>query len=443
MPVPLPYDMLFLIFLGEIRFMQKRILLSFREQKYAVTNHLMPDLHVTLPEDVDPEALEKAVHSALALHPVFCYRIVRESDGLFYYLRNEVLPVVTEAVPGHTIYYGTEEFGFYPWQIMYSGKNILLSGTHAISDGTGYLSFLKSILHLYFVNLGHEFSPAAASDLKPAADPGFCPVSAASVLPCDPPGIPSFPPATPADDSYFETDLSKLKPQRLILRKNDIRNYATAQDVSTFSIISCYAARAVQQALRLGSGIIKVRVAANLRSWFPYETDRNFSMGFPLNYDIERLDRKPSPLIATAFRSQLDLLTDRDNLIRKLHNEKLDMERLRKDPGNLDGLRDAFRAGRQKASANIYYTHFTRPGFSAELEDLIEGFEGFVTPRPEKSLVIVASTFKQEITLNVYETLKGNALSRALENVIRADGTFLRCEPAPVFPRAEHITDQF
>lgn len=423
--------------------MQNKILLNFREQKYAVTNHLIPDLHVTLPEDVDPEALEKAVHSALALHPMFGCRIVRESDGLFYYLRNDALPVVTELVPGRTVYYGTEEFGFFPWQIMYSGKSILFSCTHAISDGTGYLNFLKSILHLYFVDLGHKFSPAAASDLKPAADPGFCPVTAASMLPCDPPGIPSFPPATPADDSYFETDLSKLKPERLILRKNDIRSYATAQDVSTFSIISCYAARAAQQALKLNSGTIKVRVAANLRSWFPYETDRNFSMGFPLNYDIERSAQKPSSLIATAFRSQLDLMADRDNLIRKLHNEELGMERLLKNPKDLDGLQDAFRAERQKAFANVYYTHFTRPGFSAELEDLIERFEGFVTPRPEKSLVIVASTFKQDITLNVFETLKGNALTRALEDVIRADGTFLRCETAPVFPRAEHITDQF
>lgn len=423
--------------------MQNRILLTAREQKYAATNHLVPHFHVLLSDDVDAEILEKAVHAALALHPQFRNRIEREEDGLFYYVYNEALPVVTELVPGRTVYYGTEEFGFYPWQIMCSGKSILLSGMHAVSDGTGYLAFLKSILHLYFTGRGHKFSPAASSDLKSSADPRFSPASAAAKLPCDPPGIPHFPAAMPADDSLFETDVTKLQPRRLILRRKEIEGLALAREVSTFSIISCYAARAVRQALQIRSGNIKVRVAMNLRAGFPCETDRNFSLGFSLNYDLAKMEGKPSSAVATAFRSQLDILSDRDNLILKLRREELLLEQLKKDPGKLDELQDVFRAQRKRASASISYTHITHTGFSAELEELIAGVEWGMPLMPEKTMVIFASSFKEEIVLNVFETLKGNALSTALESAVRADGIYCRSEAASVFPRAEHVKDQF
>ena len=64
-------------------------------------------------------------------------------------------------------------------------------------------------------------------------------------------------------------------------------------------------------------------------------------------------------------------------------------------------------------------------------------------PMPERSVVIFATTLRDDITLFAYETLKENAFARALEEILREEGVPFKSEAVLQHVRAEHIAEQF
>ncbi len=99
----------------------------------------------TLWEDIDPEALQEAVLSAIQIRPQFQVRIRR---GIFWHYMEDtdLQPVVTEEhgrvcpklyVPGRAMLH---------YKVTYYGNRINLDLFHAISDGTGALEFLNIIV---------------------------------------------------------------------------------------------------------------------------------------------------------------------------------------------------------------------------------------------------------------------------------------------------------
>lgn len=105
-------------------------------------------LSCTLKEDVDPELLKQAVHSAIEDRPQVQVRIRR---GLFWHYMEDtdLEPVIKQEddricpvlyVPSKTMLH---------YQVTYFGKRINLDISHVLADGTGAMEFLNIIVFEY------------------------------------------------------------------------------------------------------------------------------------------------------------------------------------------------------------------------------------------------------------------------------------------------------
>lgn len=118
----------------------------------AITGTRSPNvfrLSAVLFDEVDCEALQKALEKALTIMPSFAVKLHR---GLFWYYFdvNTERPVVREerAYPCAPIYRAGER-GFL-FRVTYYHKRINLEIYHALTDGLGAVSFLRLLVYCYF-----------------------------------------------------------------------------------------------------------------------------------------------------------------------------------------------------------------------------------------------------------------------------------------------------
>ena len=118
----------------------------------------------TLTEPVDPEPLARALSDAMIDFPSFRYVLKR---GLFwYYLEEGDFPATVceeDAPPCAALYQG---FASPLFAVTYYGARINLEVYHALTDATGALQFLRTLIYRYLL-LRH---PELARDGVPALD---------------------------------------------------------------------------------------------------------------------------------------------------------------------------------------------------------------------------------------------------------------------------------
>ncbi|MCR5743273.1 MAG: hypothetical protein K6F92_06075 [Lachnospiraceae bacterium] len=125
----------------------------------------------TLKDNIDPEALQEAVLSAIQDRPQVQVRIRR---GLFWHYMEDtdILPAVAQEKEMCAMLY-TPATAMLHYQVTYFGRRINLELFHALSDGTGALEFLNIIV-LNYLKLKHPgelddvtiHSGASANDLS-------------------------------------------------------------------------------------------------------------------------------------------------------------------------------------------------------------------------------------------------------------------------------------
>lgn len=103
---------------------------------------------VTLSEEVDPAVLKKALERTLVRIPVFGMRL---KQGVFwYYLEKNTKPILVEpdvANPCKPIH--RSENNDYLFRVRYYHKRIALELFHVLADGTGAITFLKTLAAEY------------------------------------------------------------------------------------------------------------------------------------------------------------------------------------------------------------------------------------------------------------------------------------------------------
>lgn len=107
-----------------------------------------------LKEEVDKEILQKALDNTMSLFPV--YQVVLKRGFFWYYLEStDLKPVVAEEskVPCSTLYIPNRKNLLF--QVSYYNNRINLEMYHALTDGTGALGFLKTIVY-YYITIKHE-----------------------------------------------------------------------------------------------------------------------------------------------------------------------------------------------------------------------------------------------------------------------------------------------
>lgn len=105
-------------------------------------------LSVTLTEAIDPDVLEEAQKAALRRIPTFAYRLRR---GVFWYYfeHMEGAPELQRDVGNPLVRMDLNENGHFMYRVRYYGRRIAVEFFHALTDGTGGLSFLLTLAAEY------------------------------------------------------------------------------------------------------------------------------------------------------------------------------------------------------------------------------------------------------------------------------------------------------
>ena len=380
--------------------------LSAREQKYAYENMLLPDTVFVMKEEVDPEALCRSARAAVRLHPLFGTRLGRDT---LYYLEETPL---WEQHPEDALLGGGGE-GRSLWKVKCSGRKITLSGLHVLTDWIGMFRFAATLLHLYMEERGVQFAAAADGDLPPS--PEETTIEARRVfssLPCEPLGVPRFPDASPLSESLFDMQ-AKGGLYCLTFSDSAVRRFATQSETTVFSVIACLLARAMRETFSMRDGSIIVRVPVDYRRAFSSATEHNFSQGFSLCYQPQKMDHLTDARVETAFRSQLDLYTDRDYMIRTLQRDTQRLEKLEDGSVTLESL-GQYSEGADGPTASVIYSHITRPGFSEQLSSHIESVYAVPHSDVPFSIFAFSISFGGTISTVLYQHVRDDRFMTAI-----------------------------
>lgn len=235
-------------------------------------------LAVQLKKEVNPSILQTALVMTLPRFPTFAVRMKR---GLFWYYfepnPNHPVVIQEQAPPCSAI--ETEDTSGFLFRVTYFGRRISLEIFHALADGTGALTFLKSLVFQYLSLSGCDLS----------ADE--------HVLSCD-----SHPTLGETEDSfnkYYDPEIrgnwaeekayqiagTRLEPEwvRILhaaFPAGDFIGLVKESGASVTEYITAlliYSVYGTQLKGRKRSKPVKVSVPVNLRNFFPSQTLRNFS----------------------------------------------------------------------------------------------------------------------------------------------------------------------
>jgi NRPS condensation-like uncharacterized protein len=271
-----------------------------------------------LVEDVDPDFLQKALDRTIEEFPI--YRSSLRQGLFWYYLRETpVRPVAREeSAPPCSAIYNVNKYNLL-FEVTYFQSRINLEVYHALTDGTGALQFLKTLVY-YYITLKYqdEFSSIPANDY----DASF---------------------SQKAEDSFQKYYVRGKKRKQEHIRAYKIHNFElpdgrikiiegmlsvkkllekahehhTTMSVFLASIFLC--AINNQAPLRKKKRPIVLTVPVNLRNYFHSESARNFFCTIDVRYNFSSQPSDLACVIEEIDRQFKQLLTP-ENLAARMNS---------------------------------------------------------------------------------------------------------------------------
>ncbi len=335
-----------------------------------------------LRELVDPRILQSALDETVRQFPFFCSVMKR---GLFWnYLEDSSLrPVVCqENTPPCQSLYSPDRKNLL-FRVFYYGRRIDLEIYHVLTDGTGALQFLCTLVHRYLL----ERHPG---DL-PDPPPKLAYTASRSQLWDD--SFQKYYEKPPMPKPTLTRGAYRLRGERLPEDRLSIvegrmpvhallaRSRAKGATVTEFLTAVLICAIHAQMRLRDKTRPVVITVPVNLRSYFPSESARNFFTTINIGYDFSRQPGDLDAVTAHVHRSFRENLTEK-----RLHeriNALCSLEHsipLRLVPLLLKDriLRTAARLADRQATAS--FSNVGKVTMPAEMERYIHLFGAFTSP---------------------------------------------------------------
>jgi len=264
-----------------------------------------------LREPVDPQALQSALDKAVQEFPFYCSVMKR---GLFWnYLEESGLrPTVgQESTPPCLSLYSPNRGGLL-FRVFYYGRRINLEIYHALTDGTGALQFLCTLVHRYLL----EKHPGDFSDPPPK----LAYTASRSELWDD--SFQKYYEKPPLPKPRLTKGAYRLRGERLPENRLSVVEgrlpvdalLACSRDrgATVTEFLTAVLIRAVYERMRLRdkSRPVVITVPVNLRNFFPSESARNFFTTINVGYDFSRRPDGLDAVTAHVHRSFRENLTE-------------------------------------------------------------------------------------------------------------------------------------
>lgn len=240
-------------------------------------------LSATLAEPVDPEVLSAALARTLKRFPWFAVRLRR---GMFWYYleHNDAPPILEEDVRNPCMPMRAKNSRGYAFRVRYYGNRIAVEIFHVLTDGTGGLCFLKTLVAEY-LTLRYGVSIPRGGDILDCDAPpdpgemedGFLACAGEATRSRSEPD--SFHlKGTRERDGFIHVTTGMLPVEALKARAAEkgvsLTVYLTAVLILAFDAIQ-RRRHPLHRAKRLKP--VKICVPVNLRRFFPTKTLRNFA----------------------------------------------------------------------------------------------------------------------------------------------------------------------
>lgn len=262
-----------------------------------------------LSEDIDPEVLQRAAEHAAESYPG--YSVIMKKGLFWYYLEQcDLKPVVSEEkLPVCGAIY-EEDVRSLLYRISYHRNRINLEVFHVLSDGTGGVMFLKTIVYRYLI---YKY-PEKFGEYPPLPDDGA-----------------SF--SQKSSDGfrkYYDKHAgkSKVKKPNAFLLKGErldddrlliIEGFASVKSVleaahkynttMTVFLTALYiSALSQEMPLRIRKKPVVINIPVNLRPYFPSQTAKNFFGMISVSYNFSKESGELEDIIQkvdAAFKKQL------------------------------------------------------------------------------------------------------------------------------------------
>jgi len=335
-----------------------------------------------LREPVDPLLLQAALNKTVREFPFYCSVIKR---GLFWNyleessLRPSVSPETTP--PCFSLYYPDRKGLLF--RVFYHGCRINLEIYHALTDGTGAMQFLCTLVHHYLLKKHpDDFS---------ASPPRLSYTASRSELWDD--SFQKYYEKPPLPRPALERRAYRLRGERLPYHRLSVveghmsvsslldRAHALGATLTEFLVAVLIRAIHEQMRLRDSSRPVVISVPVNLRNFFPSKSARNFFTTVNISYDFSR---QPDELSAVTAHVHHSL---RENLLAPRLHERINslcyLENslsIRLVPLVLKD-RILYAAGRLAArQATASFSNVGKVTVPAELEPYIHLFGAFASP---------------------------------------------------------------
>ncbi|MEG0838147.1 MAG: hypothetical protein RSF35_09555 [Akkermansia sp.] len=355
-----------------------------------------PTITTVLKEKVDVAALTYAVNAAMAFHPYFATRLIRE-DNTFYWQENTRPPVISERQIFEDFLFGDKSNHFYPWTITYFDHSIYFDFAHELADGGGITVFCSTLMEYYTRYISGDMTPIAEKSTREER------IEREMAFPSQI--------AHRQGARYLyqprREKVSKFCPERVGAVSNSkrfcidstmLRKISARYDASPFAVITPILARASMPYLSGEHKIAKLLVPQDVRGFFDSQSLHNFSIAHPFYYFDDKMRDMPLEQVATIFRSRLDLLSDMSN-VEAFYTSLYEMGQQLHIPEVRAKARNAFEM-QVYLDTTIAYVHVTRSKISEAagkhisnvyLNDII----------PESMICCVGENFGDHINLTI------------------------------------------
>lgn len=364
-------------------------------------------ISATLVDRVDSDVLQKALETIIERFPYFKVNLKR---GLFWYYFEYVdhYPQVEKETYYPCMFMFFKKRKTFPFRVLYYNKRISCEFSHSISDGTGVIIFLKTLLVEYFklkgITCGEQVdvfdirTPVKQEEYEDSSHKYYKK------------GIPS--PDLPKKAMHFPFKLNKKGEYNIItgiVNVDDLKRYSKKYECSITEFLLVLYFEAIQDYVysksynKRGKLLkrIVINVPVNLRRLFPSNTMKNFFVSITPSIDL-RLGKYSREELVKYMKNYMAISLNvkymSQYISRNVKNEKNKF--IRVIPLFIKNLLMPIiyqRFGESGYTSSI--SNLGRLEMSKEIKDLIERFEFY--PPPSRGNIIKAGVISYQNKLYI------------------------------------------
>jgi len=272
-------------------------------------------LSATLREPVSPAHLAKATRRACKRYPSVCVRLKR---GLFwYYLEETSSPPVPKEEGCQPLYPMTrKEMGQCALRILYYENRIAVEFFHALTDGTGGMTFLKTLVLCYLEeHYGKEFprgegipDPDSATTPEELED-AFLRYAGENAASRDSSSAFRLQ-GKPESDGFLHVTCATVPVKEMLTLARNKGVSLTA--LLSASFVYCIAKIQREKVSSQREKAVRVQIPVNLRRFFPSSTVRNFVAVVNVGLEKGETDADFDEILSRVHHQMALLITPRN-----------------------------------------------------------------------------------------------------------------------------------